>query len=60
MEHIYFEAQLCIEITVFKGTHVFDMLIILALQQPKKLNFVCLLGLTFKPGNYFGSFQIGF
>ena len=31
MEHIFFEAQLCIKISVFKEKHVFDILIILCL-----------------------------
>ena len=29
MEHILFEVQLCIEISIFKEKHVFDILIIL-------------------------------
>ena len=31
MEHIFFEVQLCIEISIFKEKHVFDILIILCL-----------------------------
>ena len=31
MEHIFFEAQLCSEIAVFKEKHVFPILIILCL-----------------------------
>ena len=31
MEHIFFEAQLCIKISIFKEKHVFDILIILCL-----------------------------
>ena len=29
MEHIFFEVQLCIKISIFKEKHVFDILIIL-------------------------------
>ena len=31
MEHILFEVQLCIKVSIFKEQHVFDILIILAL-----------------------------
>ena len=31
MEHILFEVQLCIKISMFKEKHVFDILIILCL-----------------------------
>ena len=31
MEHIFFEVQLCIKISIFKEKHVFDILIILCL-----------------------------
>ena len=31
MEHIFFEVQLCIEMLIFKETHVFPILIILCL-----------------------------
>ena len=51
MEHIYFEAQLCSEIAVFKEKHVFGILIILALLtglipgivQADFLTFYCML-----------------
>ena len=31
MEHLFFEVQLCIKISIFKEKHVFDILIILCL-----------------------------
>ena len=31
MEHIFFEVQLCIKISIFKEKHVFDILINLCL-----------------------------
>ena len=31
MEHLFFEVQLCIKISIFKQKHVFDILIILCL-----------------------------
>ena len=39
MEHIFFEAQLCSEIAVFKEKHVFDILIILCLMTSLRIVF---------------------